>query len=48
MSVRLPLKSVMAMLPVVTLKVAMSACVTVATLEMDCHAQVSLAEESAA
>ena len=48
MSVRLPLKSVMAMLPVVTLKVAMNVCATVATLEMDCHAQVSLAEESAA
>ena len=42
MSVRMPLKSVMAMLPVVTLKVAMSACATLATLEMDSYAQVSV------
>ena len=38
----MPLKFVMAMLPVLTLKVAMSVCVTLATLEMDSHAQVSL------
>ena len=42
MSVRMSLKSVMAMLPVVTLKVATSACVALATLEMDSYAQVSL------
>ena len=37
----MPLKFVMAMLPVVTLKVAMNVCATVATLEMGCRAQVS-------
>ena len=38
----MPLKFVMAMLPVLILMVAMSVCVTLAILEMVSYAQVSL------